>query len=151
MVGFSKFIFLIVAFFISFCFSQSDPVTWKAEFIKKNSTEGTIKITGILSKGWHTYSTKTSGDGPVPTSFTFQPAPFYELKNSMREEGVHEEYVPAFDAKLMVFSGKAVFLQDIQLKKKGKNTVCIRIEYMSCNDQMCLPPKTIDLQVKIES
>jgi thiol:disulfide interchange protein DsbD len=151
MTGFSKFFSLFVAVCISCCFSQSDPVTWKAEYLKKSSTEGTIKITGMLKQGWHTYSTKTSGEGPVPTSFTFQPAPFYELKNDIREEGVHEEFVPAFDTKLLVFSGKAVFLQDIRLKKKGKNIIRIRIEYMSCNDQMCLPPKTIDLQVKTES
>jgi thiol:disulfide interchange protein DsbD len=136
--------------FITNVFSQKDPIQWKAAFFYQLDGKGYIEITGTLEKGWHTYSTRITGDGPIPTSFSFQPASFYKLDGNVQEIGAHEEYVAAFDMKLSLFSEKAVFRQGILVTGSRGGKVKISVEYMCCNDNMCLPPKTIDLWVDIK-
>jgi thiol:disulfide interchange protein DsbD len=74
----------------------------------------------------------------------------YELIDKTLETDAHEEFVKAFDAKIFVFTNKAEFKQKIKIKNKNHFSITMKIEYMSCNDMMCLPPKTIELQVKIQ-
>ncbi len=124
-----------------------EPVRWQAEYVKINDTEGEIKITGFIEKNWHTYSQKAVEDGPVPTSFTFTDSKNYSLIGAAEEFNVHEEYVQAFDTKLFLFSEKAEFKQKIKLLTKPGFPISFKVEYMCCDNTMCLPPKTIDLSV----
>lgn len=126
-----------------------NPVTWQATYKSISATEGEIIITATIEKGWHTYSQKESNAGPIPTSFKFTPSKDFELVGKTEESNAHEEFVKAFEAKIFVFSGKAEFKQKIKVKKKGA-TITIKVDYMCCNDAMCLPPKTIDLSVKAQ-
>jgi hypothetical protein len=136
-----------------FCFSavtaQHNPVSWQASYKATSKTEGEIIVVATIEKGWHTYSQKTVADGPIATSFTFTPSKQYSLVGKTEESKPHEEYVKAFEAKISVFTDKAEFKQKI--KHTGKvATVAIKVEYMCCNDMMCLPPKTLDLSVKTQ-
>jgi DsbC/DsbD-like thiol-disulfide interchange protein len=139
-----------------FCFSGSvtaqpqNPVIWQTSYSAVSETEGDIVITGTIEKGWHTYSIRPTDAGPIPTSFTFTPSKEYELVGGIVESDAHEEFVPAFDAKIFVFSGKAVFRQKIRRKSKGVATIPVVVEYMTCNDMMCLPPKTVKLTAKAQ-
>lgn len=145
------FFFLILLFPIIQGFSQAqNPVTWKASYRSVSATEGEIIISAVIEKGWHTYSQRPTTDGPIPTSFSFTPTKQFELSGKTEESEAHEEFVKAFEAKIFIFSGKAEFKQKIKIKAKGGFTIPFKVEYMSCNDMMCLPPKTIDLSVKVQ-
>ena len=141
---------LALAFSFKFADAQQkqDPVTWNAVYKSTGADEGEIVITGNIQKGWHTYSQRATDAGPIPTSITFSPGK-YELNGKTEETDAHEEYVPAFEAKIFVFTDKAEFKQKVKLKTKAQ-TILMKIEYMSCNDMMCLPPKTVDLSVKTQ-
>lgn len=127
-----------------------NPVTWTAAYKSISENEGEITITAIIEKGWHTYSQRPTEAGPIPTSFTIVTSAQYELLGKTEETGAHEEFVPAFDAKIFVFTGQAEFKQKVKLKSKPGFSIAIKIEYMCCNDMMCLPPKTVDLSVKTQ-
>jgi hypothetical protein len=86
----------------------------------------------------------------LPTSFAFTKSAQYELLGKTEESEAHEEFVKAFEAKIFVFTGKAEFRQKIRHQGKGPLTVSFQVEYMCCNDMMCLPPKTVDLSVKVQ-
>jgi thiol:disulfide interchange protein DsbD len=126
-----------------------DPVKWSVVYKSISATEGEIIIAANIEKGWHTYSQRPTKDGPIPTSFTFTPTKDYELEGKTTESEAHEEFVKAFEAKVFIFSNKAEFKQKIKLKKKGTN-IPIKIEFMCCNDMMCLPPKNVELSVKAQ-
>lgn len=128
-----------------------DPVKWSATYQKTNAKEGFIIVKATIEKNWHTYSQRPTDAGPIPTSFTFSPSKGYELDGKTEEEGAHEEFVKAFDAKIFVFTGEAQFKQKINLKSKGSQKVNLKVEYMCCDDMMCLPPKTIELTVLLSS
>jgi len=143
-----KKILSIILVLFSFVAVSQNPITWSAIYKPINANEGEIIITGILEKDWHTYSQRATDAGPIPTSIKFTAAPQYTLNGPAEEVGAHEEFVKAFDAKIYVFTSKAEFHQKIKVKGKGF-MVPISIEYMTCNDMMCLPPKTITIQVKV--
>ncbi len=136
---------------ISFISAQSqEPVTWSASYQKMSGGEGEIVIIGTIQKGWHTYSQRPTDAGPIPTSFSFTPSGDYSLMGNTRESGAKEEFVPAFEARIYVFHDKAEFRQKIAVKNKKPFTLNLTLEYMSCNDMMCLPPKTENLKVQVQ-
>ncbi|MDP3567523.1 protein-disulfide reductase DsbD domain-containing protein [Sediminibacterium sp.] len=136
-------------YFLGVNAQDQNPITWVASYKSISATEGEIIITPKIEKGWHTYSQKVTADGPVPTSFKFTESKQYALVGKTEENNVHEEFDKAFDAKIFVVTDKSGFKQKIKVSKPGL-TVAIKIEFMCCNDMMCLPPKTIDLTVKTQ-
>ncbi len=145
-----KHLFLILLSLISFVgFSQTPlkPVTWNAVYVPKNATEGEIVFTATIEKKWHIYSQRPTDVGPIPTSFTVVPSADFELIGKVEEEDAHEEYVAAFDAKVFVFSEKAVFKQKIKLKNQKSFTIKSSLEFMTCNDIQCLPPAILDFLI----
>jgi thiol:disulfide interchange protein DsbD len=127
-----------------------NPVTWTASYKSISATEGEIIMIAKIDKGWHTYSQRPTEAGPIPTSFKFVESKQYKLVGKTEEGNAHEEFVKAFDAKIFVFTDKAEFKQKIKLiGTKGANIV-VNVEFMCCNDMMCLPPKKIDLTVKAQ-
>ncbi len=127
-----------------------NPLTWMASYKSISTTEGEIIITAKIEKGWHTYSQRPTDAGPIPTSISFTPSKQYQLNGKTEETDAHEEFVKAFDAKIFVFHDKAEFKQKIKLTAKSGFSIAFKVEYMTCNDMMCLPPKTIDLTVKVQ-
>lgn len=136
-------------YFLGINAQSQNPLTWQAIYKSTSATEGEIIIKAIIEKGWHTYSQKPTDAGPIPTSFKFIESKNYSLIGKTEESNAHDEFVKAFDAKIAVFSDKADFKQKIKFSKIGF-VVNVKIEYMCCNDMMCLPPKTIDLEVRIQ-
>lgn len=128
---------------------QQNPITWVATYKSTSATEGEITITPKIEKGWHSYSQKVTADGPVPTSFKFTESKQYTLVGKTEESNVNEEFDKAFDAKIFIVGEKSVFKQKIKFTKAGFN-LPFKIEFMCCNDQMCLPPKITDLTVKVQ-
>jgi thiol:disulfide interchange protein DsbD len=141
------FLFAFITFFTGR--SQQNPVTWQATYKSISASEGEVVITATIEKGWHTYSQRATDAGPIPTSFKFDPNKNYTLVGKTEESNAHEEYVKAFEAKIFVFTDKAEFRQKVKLNGKAATINC-KVEFMSCNDMMCLPPKTVDLIVKAQ-
>lgn len=140
---------LLLTFFI---YGQNtlNPVSWTATYISKNATEGDIVIKATIDPKWHIYSQRPTDAGPIPTSFTVTASPAnFDVNGNVQEQDAHEEYVAAFDAKVFVFEKEAVFIQKITRKNKKAFTVEIKLEFMTCNDKQCLPPKTETLTVYI--
>ena len=147
-----KLIFLLFSAFIftGINAQQQNPVTWQTTYKSLSSTEGEIIITATIEKGWHTYSQRPTDAGPINTTVTFPTSKQYTLVGKTEESGAHEEFEKAFDAKVFSFSDKAEFKQKIKLTSKAGFAANFKVEYVCCNDKMCLPPKTIDLTVKVQ-
>jgi hypothetical protein len=148
-----KKIFTFFTALLAFLSSHSqtqNPVSWTAAYKSISATEGEIIISANIQKGWHIYSQDTTSAGPIPTSLIFDGSKNYQLIGKAIETGAHEIFDKAFGAKISSFSDKAELKQKIKIISKPGFAIPFKIEYMSCNDMMCLPPKTIDLSVKVQ-
>lgn len=148
-----KHIFLVICSLFSLLTvaqNQLNPVSWKTTYVDKGNNEGEIVITATIEDKWHIYSQRPTDAGPIPTSFTITANNAnYSVIGKVEEQDAHEEYVKAFEAKVFVFEHEAVFKQKIKRKNTKSFTINVSLEFMTCNDMQCLPPKTIDLTVQI--
>jgi len=126
------------------------PVKWMATYQAFSATEGEITVIALIEKNHHIYSQRPTEAGPISTTFTFPASKQYELVGKNEETNVHETFDPAFGEKLFSFDDKAEFRQKIKIKGKSGFSLPFKVEYTCCNDKMCLPPTTIDLNVKIQ-
>lgn len=144
-------VFALFVFTVLWSAAQTqDPVHWNVSYKALPGNEGEIHITAQIDKGWHTYSQKETEAGPISTTFTFPASGQYKLEGKTEETGAVEIFDKAFDAKIYTFTDKAEFKQKIKLNAKPGFNIAFKVEYTCCNDNRCLPPKTIDLSVKTQ-
>jgi DsbC/DsbD-like thiol-disulfide interchange protein len=147
---FLRLLSLIFISSLSLSAQEHNPVFWTCSYKAISATEGEITILAKIEPGWHTYSQRPTEAGPISTTIQFTPSKQYDLAGKTEETNVYEEYDKAFEAKLFMFSDKAEFKQKIKLKSGPGFSISIKVEYVSCSDKMCLPPKTIELNVKAQ-
>ena len=120
------------------------PVTWDID-VKKTGADYTAVWTANIDKGWTIYSQHTSDDGPVPTSFNFDPSDQYELDGTTQEEGKRKEgYDKLFDTNVIKFvKGPVTFTQKIK-SSDPTSPITGYLTFMTCDDARCLPPTDVD-------
>ncbi len=148
------FIYLIGIFILNTAASFSqilDPVRWNYEHKKLSGNEIELTFTADIEDRWHLYSQDLPEGGPIPTSFTIEESADFELIGEVIEVTEPEvKYDQSFQMKLKLFSHKAVFKQKIKLLSEGTVKIKGFVEFMSCDDERCLPPKESDLEFVIQ-
>ena len=133
-------------------FSQIlNPVVWEFAYNKTGEMQYELVFTAKIENRWHLYSQDIPDGGPIPTSFSINESDNFELVGNVEElSEAEEKYDPSFDMILKLFSDKAVFVQKIKLISDGPVTISGSVEYMSCDDQRCLPPKDEEFEFVLE-
>ena len=137
------FVFLLSSV-TAICFAQvENPVKWNFSAKKINATTYEVHITAKVESGWHIYSQTTPEGGPIPTSIAFTRNPLLSFDGTAKESGKMEQHFEElFGVDVKQFSNKVDFIQVVKLKVNAKTNVSGTIEFMTCNDHECLPPKT---------
>ena len=102
-----------------------------------------------IGEGWHLYSQHLpNDDGPIATAFYFEEDK-HELIGEVEETGeLITDYDPNFEMDLNYFADQATFEQKIKTTEK---LVKGELEFMVCNDKMCLPPEIIEFEFDLQS
>ncbi len=142
------YLFLISAFSITALMGQN-PVKWQYAIKPINKNEQEITLTALISEGWMTYSQYlTADDGPVPTKITFETGDHFSLVGKTEESGkIFTTYDEIFGMQLIKIKEKGEFKQRILVKDASK-PIKGTIEFMVCNHEMCLPPKSVDFSLR---
>jgi len=148
-----KFSFILLSLFIAgMAFAQKDnPVTWTFTSKKISDNVYEIQMIATIQKGWHLYSQTQPEDAVAqPTSFSFNKNPLVDLDGKVKEVGKLEKYKDeTLGVSAHQYSNKVVFVQRVKLKGKAKTNVTGKLEYQTCNNERCLPPKTVDLSIAL--
>ena len=135
--------------FSSFLSGQSDAVEWTFGVEGIGEQQYKLTCSAKLQKGWYIYSQFLSDDGPIPTTMTLEPSDEYALSGDPEESGDKKEgHDELFDMHIVKFRNHAEFSQLVKLTGKHA-TIKGSIEYMTCDDHKCLPPRTINFDMKI--
>jgi thiol:disulfide interchange protein DsbD len=132
--------------------AQLNPVSWAVSATKIGDKTYEIHMKAIMQNGWHLYSQLQPEDAiAMPTSFTFNKNPLIKLEGKIKEVGKVEKF---HDAKLKLsanqYSNTVDFVQVIKLKVSTKTTFTGSVEFQTCDDKKCLPPKTINFSTPIQ-
>src|SRR4029078_6956766 len=128
-----------------------NPVSWSFNSKKIIDNVCEVQITAPIQQGWHVYSQNQPKDAIAqPTSFVFNKNPLLELDGKVKEIGSLEKFKDKeLDISANQYSNKVVFTQKVKLKGKAKTNVTGKLTYQTCNDEKCLPAKTINLSISL--
>lgn len=147
-----KAVLLSMFLFVAMGISAQNPVTWT--FTSKKLANGNFEIhmTATMEKGWHLYSQTQPDDAiAMPTTFTITSNPLIEVVGKIREEGKMEKFHDKeLDLSANQYSKSVNFVQTVKLKGKIKTSFTGSVEYQTCDDKKCLPPKTVNFKVALD-
>jgi len=148
-----KFLLILVAFFtVGFLSAQGlNPVNWSFNSKKISDNVYEIQMIATIQQGWHVYSQSQPKDAIAqPTTVVFNKNPLLELDGTLKESGNLEKFKDKdLDISANQYSNKVVFSQRVKVKGKAKTNVTGKLTYQTCNDEKCLPAKTINLSIAL--
>ena len=148
----------ILIILISFCATVSvnsqtlNPVTWTFSAKKIADKKYELHLSATMQSGWHLYSQSQPQDAiAIPTGFTVNSNPLLNLDGKVKEIGKMEKF---HDEKLQLsanqYSEKVDFVQVVKLRSNAKTNVSGSVEFQTCDDKKCLPPKTVNFSVALK-
>lgn len=143
--------FIAIILFATVANAQLNPITWTFSATKTADKTYEIHMKAIIQSGWHLYSQTQPEDAiAIPTSFKVNNNPLLTLNGEIKENGKLEKF---HDAKLDIsanqYSNKVEFIQTVKLKARATTNFSGSVEYQTCDDKKCLPPKTVTFSVAL--
>ena len=126
------------------------PVRWSYTAKRISKTEAVLFIKATIDEDWHIYSQTVPDRGPTRTSFTFSPSKNYALIGTPLEPKPISRFEKVFGIEVAYFENSVIFQQKVKLNVHGPVTVNGSLEYMTCNDEKCLPPETVPFSIMIK-
>ena len=123
-----------------------EPVKFTTSLDTKDDGTGEIVFKAKIDPGWHLYSTDIGDDGPTRASFNAVTMEGVETVGTLKPRGkVTEKYDDMFGMTLRFFEVSGAFVQKVRFTKPKYSIDCY-LEYGTCNDEMCLPPSTVEFR-----
>ena len=130
----------LLFFIISFTgFSQIlNPVKWEFGAEKISDTEYNLVFVAKIDAYWALYSQFVEEGGPLPTIFSFESGPNFDLIENVTESESNKvtQHDPVFDMVVSKYYDKAIFKQRISVKATEFN-INGNIDFMTCDDTKC--------------
>jgi hypothetical protein len=118
---------------------------------KRNGTM-TAKITVHVKEGYHVNSIKPTEDYMIPFKLTWDKGTF-EFVDAAFPDAQMEKY-SFTPTPISVYSGSFEIVSKFKVPAnapQGMGALSGKLRYQACNDSMCLPPKTIDVKMPVET
>ncbi len=130
---------------------MANPVQWAYTAKKIADKTYEVHLTASIQTNWHLYSQTQPEDAiNQPTEIKFNKNPLLTFDGSVKELGKMKLFK---DEKLKIsanqYSEKVDFVQVVKLKVNVKTNVVGSVEYQTCDDKKCLPPKKVDFTVAL--
>lgn len=124
---------------------MADPVHFTSQLKELGNDEAEIIFTAKIDQGWHVYSTNLTG-GPIAATFNVVKMEGAEKVGKLRPRGNEQKtFDKLFDMEVRYFENTATFVQKIKFTKP-KYVIDCYLEYGACNDQVCMPPSTVEFK-----
>ena len=124
----------------------------KWSFTSKKIAEKTYEIhmTASLNGNWHMYAQNVGVDGPVPTTFTYTKNPLLSVDGKPKEVGkVIKKKEEVWGGVVNYYEKSVNFIQVVKVKGNIKTNIAGKVEFMVCDDQLCLPPSQVEFTVNL--
>ena len=131
--------------------SAQSPISWTFTAKKLGTNTYEIHMTASIENHWHLYSQVQPEDAiAIPTTFTIKSNPLLKLNGKIKEIGKMEKFKDeSLGLSANQYSKKVDFVQIVNLKGKVKTNFSGSVEYQTCDDKKCLPPKTVNFNVAL--
>jgi DsbC/DsbD-like thiol-disulfide interchange protein len=142
--------FILLAFALAA--APPDPVAWKMEGIPakavKSSDRFSVKLVAQIQEGWHLYSMKEVADGPIATRIWLAEGQPFQLAGPIKAAPPQVIQDPSFNMEVEQYEGQAEFTLPLRTTGSAQK-LTLNVSYQSCNNRICLPPKTVKVEATI--
>ena len=105
--------------------------------------EITITFSGTMAKGWHVYAPEEK-HGPTAASFNVDNIEGAKLEGGLKaNKPATKKFEEVWKGEVAYFEDNVVFSQKVKLTGK-EYKIEGYFEYGACNDEVCLPPSSVD-------
>lgn len=127
-----------------------EPVKWSFDKKQISESEYELIFTATIDDHWHLYSQYLpEGNISLPTTFVFDSVQGVELIDTVLElSKVKEEMDELAGVPTRYFDTEAIFSQKVKLTG-SKGYIEGFVEFMTCDDEQCLPPNEADFTFTI--
>jgi thiol:disulfide interchange protein DsbD len=135
--------------------APADPVSWKLEPPAAKSLKAgarfSVKLVATIQPGWHLYSLKPIAEGPIPTRIWIAEGQPFSLASSVQAPEPTTAQDKTLGVEVEFYEGETPFTVPVKVAagKSGAQMLTVSASYQSCNDRLCLPPKTVKVQVPL--
>jgi cytochrome c biogenesis protein CcdA/thioredoxin-related protein len=124
-----------------------DPVKWTFKSKEVTGKKVDLIFEASIESGWHLYGLNIPDNGPIATSIVFTDTSGFKLTGkTVSVNDPQIKYDDVFGVDLELFSNEAIFKQQIEKITKEDLVVKGYVEFMSCDDQRCLPPREVEFE-----
>jgi DsbC/DsbD-like thiol-disulfide interchange protein len=135
--------------------APADPVAWKLQDAPAKVKAGArfdLKLVARIQEGWHLYSMKPAEEGPIPTRIWLADGQPLQLAGAIRAAEPEKVQDPSFGMEVELYEGEAEFTLPLRMAATvpaGPLTVVVNASYQSCNNKVCLPPRTVKVEAAV--
>jgi thiol:disulfide interchange protein DsbD len=125
-------------------------VSWTFAAKKIGDKKYEVKMTATIAGNYHLYAQIAGVEGPIPTSITFTPNPLLTMDGKPVEQGKKiTKMEEAWGGKVNFYEKTVTFVQVVNAKTKAKTSLNGKIDFMVCDDELCLPPSEVPFKIAI--
>jgi thiol:disulfide interchange protein DsbD len=136
--------------------AAADPVAWKLQNEAKSPVKAgakfQVKLMAKVQDGWHLYSLKPMTEGPIATRIWIADGQGFSLDGSVKAPDPQVVQDPTLGMEVELYEGETVFTIPVKISAgtaAGPHTLVVSAAYQSCNDKICLPPKTVKVELPV--
>ena len=137
--------------------AQTDPVKFTLRLapgvaaVEPGSTFR-VQLTAKMDEGWHLYSITQPAGGPIATRVSVSKGQPVTLAGTIDGPQPRVVFDQSFGMDTELYDGEATFGIPLKLAadaKAGTQKITIETYFQACNDQLCLPPRTVRAETEI--
>ncbi|MCU1235640.1 MAG: hypothetical protein JWP63_3607 [Candidatus Solibacter sp.] len=136
--------------------APADPVVWKLQIGPSTSVKAgapfSVKLAAKVQEGWHLYSLKPMAEGPIATRIWIAAGQPFSLAGGIHAPDPQVMQDPTLGMEVELYEGEAVFTLPVKVNAgtaPGSQNLIVSASYQSCNDKLCLPPKTVQVEMSV--
>jgi DsbC/DsbD-like thiol-disulfide interchange protein len=133
-----------------------DPVAWTVQGAPAKAVKAgarfPVKVVAQIQKGWHIYGLTPAADGPIATRLWVAEGQPATLAGPVQGTEPQTMQDPAFNMEVQLYEGEVSFTLPLRLAAAappGAQKIVVNASFQSCDNKICLPPKTVKLEVPV--
>ena len=134
-----------------------EPIKWAVKATLpdhplKPGEQFSLELTATIEEGWHLYSLDQAEGGPTPTRILMPADQPFAQDGSIDSAEPKSTMDPNFNLLTQYYEEQAIFRVPVKVAVNapaGKSEVRVNVSFQTCNDELCLPPKTIKLGAEV--
>jgi len=139
----------VSVFYLISSAQSSKQVTWT--FTSKKIADKTYEVhmNANINGKWHLYS-QNAGEGPLSTSFNFTKNPLLLMDGKVKEVGkLKKIFEETFNSEVRFYEKSVNFIQVVKVRGNAKTNLAGKVEFMVCDDKLCLPPGEVEFSINV--